>query len=339
MKRILLIVACIMVITTTSKAQDSVVYKSVLGDSIAEWYDLFFMEDLSSGNTVPSIVLTNDYIKISDTVYYIYQPFQSAHYNVPDPYCFTELYDSTKYIRESDDNSKLYFRWAGQSSEMLIMDLNLKVGDTLDTRSWKWKINSYEYSYEYYYYIFDSIYNGPTIVVDSVYYHDGRKCIRTNYYITFEHHSGFYPPYTDTLKFMEGIGPSFGIMYVPITMLTKADWRYFKEILFCYFKDDTFEYHRETRHSCLIWWTIGIDEADDSKASLYPNPTKDKVFITNLVAEEHSIKIVSQMGTVVKTITAYGREIEIDLKELPNGVYNIVIVNSNGSMSKKIIKL
>ena len=122
-------------------------------------------------------------------------------------------------------------------------------------------------------------------------------------------------------------------------MLTKADWRYFKEILFCYFKDDTFEYHRETLHSCLIWWTIGIDEADDSKASLYPNPTKDKVFITNLAAEEHSIKIVSQMGTVVKTITAYGREVEIDLKGLPNGVYNIVIVNSNGSTSKKIVKI
>ncbi len=318
---------------STSKAQDSVVYKSVLGDSIAEWYDLFLTEDLSTGNTVPSIVLTNDYIKISDTVYYIYQSFQSAHYNVPDLYCFTELYDSTKYIRESDDNSKLYFRWAGQSSEMLIMDLNLKVGDTLDTRSWKWE------NIDEYYYIFDSIYNGPTIVVDSVYYHDGRKCIRTNYYITFEHHSGFYPPYTDTLKFMEGIGPNLGIMYVPITMLTKAGWRYFKEILFCYFKDDTFEYHRETQYSCLIWWTISIDEADKSSANIYPNPTKDKLFITDLAAEEHTIKIISQMGKVMKIITTNESEIEIDLKGFPSGVYNIIIVNNNGLTSKKIIKL
>ena len=45
------------------------------------------------------------------------------------------------------------------------------------------------------------------------------------------------------------------------------------------------------------------------------------------------------MGTVVKTITAYRREVEIELKGLPNGVYNIVIVNSNGSTSKKIIKI
>ncbi len=331
MKRILLIAACIMAIST-SKAQDSVVYKSVLGDSIAEWYDLFLTEDLSTGNTVPSIVLTNDYIKISDTVYYIYQSFESAHYNVPAPYCFTELYDSTKYIRESDDNSKLYFRWAGQSSEMLIMDLNLKVGDTLDTRTWKWG-NNYEY------YMFDSTYNGPTIVVDSVYYHDGRKCIRTNYYITFEHYSGFYT-YTDTLKFMEGIGPNFGIMYVPIVMLTKANLRYFKEILFCYFKDDTFEYHKDaTQSDCLIWWLTSIGETDKLSAKLYPNPTKDKLFITDLVAEKHTIKVVSQMGTVVKTITAYGLEIEIDLKGFPSGIYNIVIVNNNGLTSKKIIKL
>ena len=333
MKRILLIIACIIAIST-SKAQDSVVYKSVLGDSIAEWYDLFLTEDLSTGNTVSSIVLTNDSIKISDTVYYIYQSFESSYYNIPDPYNFTNLCDSTKYIRESDDNSKLYFRWAGQSSEILIMDLNLKVGDTLDTRSWKWE------NIDEYYYIFDSVYNGPTIVVDSVYYHDGRKCIRTNYYITFEYHSGFYPLYTDTLKFMEGIGPNFGIMYVPITMLTKAGWRYFKEILFCYFKDDTFEYHRDaTLSDCQIWWITGIDEVDESSTKLYPNPTKDKLFITDLAAEEHTIKVVSQMRTVVKTITAYGREVEIDLKELPSGVYNIMISNSNGLTVKKIIKL
>ena len=105
MKRILLIVACIMVITTTSKAQDSVVYKSVLGDSIAEWYILQAMFDGCDGRTGNYTIATEDTVILSDTIYNIYRCNEmysdvgcGGFEGFPDDF---RNYD--KYIRESDD--------------------------------------------------------------------------------------------------------------------------------------------------------------------------------------------------------------------------------------------
>ena len=326
MKRILLIVACIIAITTTSKAQDSVVYKSVLGDSIAEWYVLETFSNGGSGKTRSYTIATEDTVILSDTIYNTYRCNDEIFYScsgfqgIPGDF---RNYD--KYIRESEDRSKLYFRTSLSNTEILLMDLNLEVGDTVDTETWIWDGVSY---------------NDTAIVVDSIYYHNDMKHIRTNYYVSMRPLGGIL--YYDTLQFIEGIGPNFGITYIPSVMLAEEYYSY-RYTLICYYRDGIHEYNRIAdpgiQHCELTWIYDGIDEADDSKASLYPNPTKDKVFITNLVAEEHYIKVVSQMGIEVKTITAYGTEIEIDLKELPNGVYNIVIVNSNGLTSKKIIKL
>ena len=47
------------------------------------------------------------------------------------------------------------------------MDLNLEVGDSVDTKTWVWDGVSY---------------NDTTIMVDSVYHHNDVKHIRTNYY-------------------------------------------------------------------------------------------------------------------------------------------------------------
>ena len=325
MKRILLIVACIIAITTTSKAQDSVVYKSVLGDSIAEWYILQAMFDGCDGRTGNYTIATEDTVILSDTIYNIYRCNEmysdvgcGGFQGFPDDF---RNYD--KYIRESDDRSKLYFRTSLSNTEILLMDLNLEVGDTVDTKTWIWDGVSY---------------NDTAIVVDSVYYHNDMKHIRTNYYTSFKR------PYTsdniyDTLKFIEGIGPSFGITYIPSVMLA-GNGSYFTYTVICYYRDEISEYRKiPNEWSCYVRWWMNINDVDNISATIYPNPIKDKVFITNLTAEEHTIKIISQMGIVVKCITTYGSEIEIDLKELPSGVYNIVITNSNGLTTKKIIKL
>ncbi len=324
MKRILLIVACIIAIST-GKAQDSVVYKSVLGDSIAEWYVLQAMFDGGDGRTGNYTIATEDTVILSDTIYNIYRCDEmysevgcGGFQGFPGDF---RNYD--KYMRESDDRSKLYFRTSLSNTEILLMDLNLEVGDTVDTKTWIWDGVSY---------------NDTAIVVDSVYYHNDMKHIRTNYYTSFKR------PYTsdniyDTLKFIEGIGPSFGITYIPSVMLA-VNGSYFTYTVICYYRDEISEYRKiPNEWSCYVRWWMNINDVDNISATIYPNPIKDKVFITNLTAEEHTIKIISQMGIVVKCITTYGSEIEIDLKELPSGVYNIVITNSNGLTTKKIIKL
>ena len=324
MKKLILVIAFIFAIGT-SKAQDSVVYKSVLGDSIAEWYMLQLVTSGGEGITKKYTVSTEDTIILSDTIYNIYRcnddfiP-EGCHGFQGFPNDFTN-YD--KYIRESEDRSKLYFRTSLSNSETLLMDLNLEVGDTVDTETWIWNNVSY---------------NDHPIVVDSVYYFDGKKHIRTNYYISMRPIAGSFV--YDTLKFIEGMGPSFGITYIPSIML--AGDSYYKYVIICYYRDDIREYSRlnSTMMSCYVsWFFDGINEANDISVSLYPNPVKDKLFITDLTAEEHTIQIISPIGAIIKTIKTLGPEIEIDLNGLPNGVYNIRISNRNGSTTKKIIKL
>ena len=314
-----------MIAVSTSKAQDSVVYKSVLGDSIAEWYVLQAMFDGGDGRTGNYTIATEDTVILSDTIYNIYRCNEmysevgcGGFQGFPGDF---RNYD--KYIRESEDRSKLYFRTSLSNTEILLMDLNLEVGDTVDTKTWIW----------------DGVpYNDTAIVVDSVYYHNDMKHIRTNYYTSFKR------PYTsdniyDTLKFIEGIGPSFGITYIPSVMLAGKDSYYIYTVI-CYYRDEISEYRKiPNEWSCYVRWWMNINDVDNISATIYPNPTKDKVFITDLAEEEHTIKIISQKGIVVKTIIAYGSEIEIDLKGFPSGIYNIVIVNNNGLTSKKIIKL
>ena len=71
MKRILLVLTCLFA-TGTIKAQDSVVYKSVLGDSIAEWYMLQLVTSGGEGITKKYTVSTEDTIILSDTIYNIF---------------------------------------------------------------------------------------------------------------------------------------------------------------------------------------------------------------------------------------------------------------------------
>ncbi|MBO7227016.1 MAG: hypothetical protein J6V33_05490, partial [Bacteroidales bacterium] len=196
MKKLVLVIAFIFA-TGTIKAQDSVVYKSVLGDSITEWYNLIAYSGVWA-DTRSYTVITGDTAMMGDTIYHVYECneyFGSCYNFIEIPY---NINNYTKYIRESEDRSKLYFRTSESNNEMLIMDLNLEVGDTVDTKTWKW----------------DGInYTNSKIIVDSVYYYDGRKHIRTNCYIAFSYDYRF--TYYDTLQFVEGVGPTFGIMYVP----------------------------------------------------------------------------------------------------------------------------
>ena len=325
MKKLVLVIACIFAIST-SKAQDSVVYKSVLGDSITEWYNLTAYSGVWA-ETGRYTVITGDTAMMGDTIYHVYEcdeDFGTCDNFICIPDKLDNINNYTKYIRESEDRSKLYFRTSESNNEMLIMDLNLEVGDTVDTETWKW----------------DGInYTDSKIIVDSVYYYDGRKHIRTNCYISFSYDYRF--TYYDTLQFVEGVGPTFGIMYVPCLMLPRHEW--FMLSLTCYYRNNILEYDRVSNshpyYDCNIFWSIGINEVDDINVALFPNPTKDKFHITDLMNEEYTIQIISPIGAVIKTIKTLGPEIEIDLNGLPNGVYNIKISNSNGTITQKIIKL
>jgi hypothetical protein len=89
---------------------------------------------------------------------------------------------------------------------------------------------------------------------------------------------------------------------------------------------------------------IGADEYNVSSAvvdlsendvSIYPNPTKDKITIKANGVE--LVEIENANGGVVKTISINTNQVEIDLSNLPKGIYLVKVTTSNQIIVKKII--
>ncbi|MGL2963524.1 T9SS type A sorting domain-containing protein [Flavobacterium sp. RSB2_4_14] len=84
--------------------------------------------------------------------------------------------------------------------------------------------------------------------------------------------------------------------------------------------------------------TLGIDENTLNEFKLYPNPTNDKVFLSNnLVNEIRFIDIYQFDGKLIKQVKSNSNS--ISLKELSNGIYLLKITKNNGvSFTRKIVK-
>jgi len=222
--------------------------------------------------------------------------------------------DILGFLREDISTGKLFGRYMDYDNniyiETIIADLSLNIGDTTIL---------YTLNYGY-----DSI---PYVVFDKYTDSNGINIILHKISI-----SGRF----DEVIFIEGIGSKLLFAYgFDIGNTVNSD-------IYCCEKDGINVYKKtivgEVEDCRRL--SIGISEAElSNEISLYPNPAKDKLFITDLTAEEHTIQIISPIGAMIKTIKTLGPEVEIDLNGLPNGVYNIRISNRNGSTTKKIIKL
>lgn len=81
-----------------------------------------------------------------------------------------------------------------------------------------------------------------------------------------------------------------------------------------------------------LYVNVSIEEAQDVEISIYPNPTKDKLYLTQTIEE---INIINQQGiTVLQTKNTNS----INLTNLPAGVYYIRMVNKGNILIQKVIK-
>lgn len=89
--------------------------------------------------------------------------------------------------------------------------------------------------------------------------------------------------------------------------------------------------------------TVGIAPATTQTLALYPNPTRGPVHIqTDRLAEVSSISILSIGGKVIRTIPCPAPADEsfilVDLTDLPNGYYLIVVGFETEKITKIVIK-
>ena len=84
-------------------------------------------------------------------------------------------------------------------------------------------------------------------------------------------------------------------------------------------------------------YCVGLeDQMAISNINIYPNPAKDYVILTNLSGDSQ-ITITDLNGRMRYYQTASSNQVEIDIRQLEAGVYNINVIKNNIVLSKKLV--
>lgn len=85
--------------------------------------------------------------------------------------------------------------------------------------------------------------------------------------------------------------------------------------------------------------TLSINNALAGSFSVYPNPVKDMLNISNSIgAEINSVTVSDINGRTVKQVAVNGVESQINIADLNAGVYFVNINSNQGSLTKKVVK-
>ncbi len=83
---------------------------------------------------------------------------------------------------------------------------------------------------------------------------------------------------------------------------------------------------------------ISLNNLQNNQIKIYPNPTKGRIFIQNLIkTTNNSIIIKNILGETILTSKSRKSLVSLDISQLENGVYFIEIYNNNGNRIEKVI--
>ncbi len=90
----------------------------------------------------------------------------------------------------------------------------------------------------------------------------------------------------------------------------------------------------------LGWCLLDVDEYNnlDQTLSVYPNPTDYEINIDGLQGNE-TVQLMDMTGRVIQTRKVNGYSLKLDMGQLAEGVYNLIITSETGQIiNRKIIK-
>ncbi len=300
-------------------------YRSVFGDTITTW-TFVYQWDKSDFSSIASYYehFASDTVIWDGTTYKYLRLGYSQETFYYDTALRTEVSFTPRefVLRESADHSRLYRRTSEEDEEILIMDLNWQVGDTVVLWD-RWLGQS-----------------SDTTTIDSVYHVDGRKHLRTT------HRLKFHPETMDTLLFIEGVGPTLGFEPFEASHVLVP-------LLCCYLRDlDDYqaivEYERyfpgwqiwqQFGNTCFPPMEIGIADSDNpAPITIHPNPTHGIVHLELPDGGKTDVEVFDFCGLRVLATVLDGEKPKIDLSHLPRGVY-FLNVNKLASSMIKLIKI
>lgn len=84
--------------------------------------------------------------------------------------------------------------------------------------------------------------------------------------------------------------------------------------------------------------TVGVQELDSEKISVYPNPFTEQLTLTFSDAQTNTeIKLLDLNGKALKVLIISGNELKIERGELTEGLYFLQINNGKNIITKKVI--
>ncbi len=231
------------------------------------------------------------------------------------------------FLREDTAAGRLYARYDTNETddEYLLCDLSLSVGDTFilpdGTAHWNW----FDYK----------------MIVDSVGYTYDKKviylslinCLYEFFYYPDE--IQFLSTYNISLRFMEGIGPIYGICPTSAVSLENVFG-----LLLCMHKDDTLCYMTHETLGCAQYGA-DIPQYPQSYLQAYPNPVVGLLTLEFVTEEEVSgtMMIRDMVGRVCRQFSVNDKKTVLDMAALPQGVYMLTFTDrQNRKITKKIVK-
>ncbi len=287
------IVSCI-----DSKAQTA--YKSIFGNNSTGWNVSF-----EQGNWYD----TDSLVATSDTV------INSMNYKIVEQQSY-DFYEHQKYyVREDTNSGKYYIRSKNDlQKETIFMDLSLNVGDTFVIRN-------------------SPFYTGDSleILVDSVYYLNNLKVIKTNCPI--------YAGSPDFIRFYESIGPNNGLNY-----LYQASWVHANYSLQCHFKEDTLYFHNPSGRAeirpCYTSYGVSVPEYEKKIIkNVYPNPTNGWLNLEFNSDFSGTLIIYNTYGQIaIKKEMKNSPNQQVNVSDLQSGIYLITLYSDKINVHTSFVK-
>ncbi len=243
------------------------------------------------------------------------------------------LYHQIQYylIREDTVTGKVWRRTSLSEDEVLFMDMSLNIGDTMYLS----QSNFIDLAYA-------SPDNQGYALVQNVFYNEYGKNIELNCH-TNNHLMAYYtsPVESIPLRFIEGIGPNYSMLYGLIYPSNTY--------LVCSYKDDTLAFTNTEFNTCdsTLFWVVGeagINEAIKTfpkmECSCYPNSNYSSYSILCPDSFTGNISIYNIHGkTLFSTEINKELSFEVSLKNFESGIYILNFSNNTGYQPLKLIKL
>jgi hypothetical protein len=288
-------------------------------------------------------------------------PAEESYISVSDYTVVGSLVDWNALIPLAEDtvHGRLY-TWRNK----LICDMSLSEGDTfkLDNICNMWSsedpVNYFPWDYDHQ--LNFDIY----MLVDSVRHINGRKVIflslidHQDDYFFGTGSSGLLSDYHLSIRFIEGIGPTYGFhdMCEYPASLSNPDaigdiaYYYFYPwlpLLQCMYKDDSLVYLAHEDLGCVqtcmgnntyIWEDVPV--YPQAIMNLYPNPATQYVVLDMSTGEEldGSVVITDMLGRQCRQQKAAGTSCQISVSDLPTGMYFLTYTDGKMKVTRKFLK-